>query len=487
MHISPFTPIYSNFSHAQEKCAFFRDFDSIFNWGQKGYKIKPYDGNSTPELIEVKGSRPSFFDIIGRIIAYITVIIPLIMLVGTLIYRAVNNFQISYEDILKYGDIAKLITSQLSVKELLNLRRTSHDKKAMVESELIERLNLKKITPIDCGFKTVTEMIQFFGDSCPKIKILNLKSYKNLKSYEKVNDQDIENIAKNFPALDQLALRNQVVASHAQITDKSSSFFKTMQSLKSLTLYSCKKIDDFSFLQHLVHLTNLNLSECWQIKDISFLECLPHLITLDLSGCYQINLSSLEQCPHLISLKLNDWGEIEDFSFLSYLPKLTSLYFFRCPQIRNLNFLERCPQLTKLDLGFCSKINDFNSLKHCPDLISLSLFNCTQIQDFSFLQICPKLTELNLDWCKQINDLSILQFCPNLTSLSFNLCKVNDLSLLRYLPNLTNLNLGGCTWFNDFSFLQYCPKLTSIDLEYCEQINDEQIKLLCDQGINVKR
>lgn len=145
MNISLFTPIQSSLLHPHEKYPVLRHTSQFFNWGQNVYKIKPYTGNSKLEVDEIEGCKPTLAGMIVRIVSYMTIIIPLIMLIGALIYRAVNNFQISsYEDIFKNKDIGKYITSQLTIKDLLAMRQTSHLNKAMADLEADRAFKLKK-------------------------------------------------------------------------------------------------------------------------------------------------------------------------------------------------------------------------------------------------------------------------------------------------------------------------------------------------------
>lgn len=420
MTISLFSPIHSNCQHPQENCSFLRLSNSIFNWGQKAYEIKLYTGGSSLELIEIKGSRPSFMDVILRIVSYMTIIIPLIMLIGTLIYRALNNFVISSKkDIFEEKDINKHIVCQLTVKEISLMRGTSHLNKAIAECELIARLNLEKISPSDFGIRTVTDLINYFGGNCSEIFTLDLRDFPQ------VNDDDLGKLLQFFPKLIQLFLKE------AQITDESARSFSQMLQLEKLALSKCVYVNDFSFLQELKKLTSLNLSGC--NKDFSFLQSLQGLKSLDLSGC----------------------DPFVDYSFLQNIRGLEKLNLSKCFINEDFSFLHSLKRLKELKLTSCLGMTDLSVLNGSAELKSLDLSRCTSIKDCTPLQNFKKLEELTLAYCSQLSDLSFLQDLQSLKKLNLMNCdKITDISLLQLLPNLNEVDLRGVYVFNDISYLQ---------------------------------
>lgn len=95
MSISFFSPIYPDFNpHPLEKCHFLQKTTHFFDFGQKGYTIQRYDNNARIEIIELNTAPPTWIGIALRIIACLTLIIPMLMLIGALIYRGINNFQL---------------------------------------------------------------------------------------------------------------------------------------------------------------------------------------------------------------------------------------------------------------------------------------------------------------------------------------------------------------------------------------------------------
>lgn len=85
-----FSPIYSSSQSTIENCSFLRSFTQVFDFGQKSYIIKPFDGKL--ELTELERSRPHFAMIALKVMAILTVIIPLIVCIGLAIYRLSNHF-----------------------------------------------------------------------------------------------------------------------------------------------------------------------------------------------------------------------------------------------------------------------------------------------------------------------------------------------------------------------------------------------------------
>lgn len=91
MLVSLFSPICAYSQSPLEKCSAFRGFTNFFDFGQKRHIIRQFEGRL--ELIEKEGSKQHWIMVAFRVIACLTVIIPLIMALGVLIYRAANNFQ----------------------------------------------------------------------------------------------------------------------------------------------------------------------------------------------------------------------------------------------------------------------------------------------------------------------------------------------------------------------------------------------------------
>lgn len=96
MSIPFFSPIYpSNDSRVQDRCSFLRFTTHFFDFGQKPYKItRLTDDKSGLELNPGWNRVYSFKDCRFQVLLIATIVIPILMLIGLLIYRAFNSFQL---------------------------------------------------------------------------------------------------------------------------------------------------------------------------------------------------------------------------------------------------------------------------------------------------------------------------------------------------------------------------------------------------------
>lgn len=104
MTITFFAPIYSDQPHPLERFGFLRSTTHFFDFGQNGYLIRYYDHNGKLEVLEKEGERPSWISILLRVVAIATVIMPLVMLIGAWIYRALNTFEVTFPE-NKFNDL----------------------------------------------------------------------------------------------------------------------------------------------------------------------------------------------------------------------------------------------------------------------------------------------------------------------------------------------------------------------------------------------
>lgn len=124
-----FNPVYpQDGSHRNEKMAWLgRSVEWYFDIGQTSYSILPGPvADKSVPLIKNEAKQRSFFSMLMRvaavalkIISYLTLVLPLIMVVGKLVYRAENRFslqkQMSEKEIHDYMDLAeKTIRDQVS-------------------------------------------------------------------------------------------------------------------------------------------------------------------------------------------------------------------------------------------------------------------------------------------------------------------------------------------------------------------------------------
>lgn len=454
MTSSIFNPIYSLSCHPNEKFAFLRSSNAIFNFGQKAYEIKPYAGNSKLELAEIKGSSPSLLGIIVRIVSYMTIIIPLIMLIGTLIYNAVNKFQMGTdEDIFQKSDVGKCITPYLTIKDLLSLRMTSVHNKATIVTELVDRLNSYKICPVI----SVTSLINSLGEHASKVTTLDLRSISEL------DDQNLEKIFQFFPKLKHLFLKKN------QITDESAQSLSKMDCLEKLDLSGCENITHVNFLQDLEKLTSLNLSgctsiidfsvfnklqglkelqlqDCIQVRDFSFLLNFPQLVSLNLSRCH-FNISCMQNLQNLANLNISGCIHITPTDLLKLSPRLLSLDISQNFVLFDLSFLLHFKEIREVNLsgrGMSFDGNILNPLKELPFLTKLNLSknHLSNTMDFQGLQ---RLKELDLSGSYDLTDISCLQELKGLEKLNLSNCRIKDISTLQELKFLRELDISWST------------------------------------------
>ena len=141
MTISSFSPIYEDsFSHPLEKCSFLRGSTQFFNFGQKSYLIRQYDCNYHKLEIIGYGYKPSWVGTILRIIAFMTVIIPLFMVLGILVYRSVNKFKINQDTSNRLSDLPDEILKVIFEKSgpsMLKIASTSQANKKILDNNAL--------------------------------------------------------------------------------------------------------------------------------------------------------------------------------------------------------------------------------------------------------------------------------------------------------------------------------------------------------------
>lgn len=352
--------------------------------------------------------------------------------------------------------------SQLSLKELNRMFRTSKENQDIVKSVLIERINNANLLVNKLGLKTVSEMINFFGAKhCHKLRNIDLSSL-NL-----TYPTDLSNISQQFPNLNHLVLERSFFSSDIKMVESS---FAMMTNLNTLIIKAASDlIPDTNFFTSLKSLTTLELSNWPSIFNITWLKSLENLKRLKLSGCEKItNIQVFNDLKPLTRLDLSKCP-IKDFD-LKDLSSLTNLTLSRT-DISSINFLKNCLSLKSLDLSGCQNLTDISAIKSLPHLRSLNLSG-SNIRDFDTLQNLQSLIHLNLSQCK-INNISFLKGFDSITHLNLKDCEdIKDFNVLKDLKTLTDLNLSECSAFSDISLLEGLSELTNVNLKKCRKILD---------------
>lgn len=166
MKISLFSPIYASPSQvAPEKYAFLKCTTQFFNLGQTSYEIKCRNPNGSISVIENE-HKPSWVGIMLRVAAFFTIIIPVIMFIGLLIYARVNKFQIDQN---LFDQLPPEIYNKILAENFYNfdLAATSKGMRERIPVELRQ----KKPPEID---PFMTEMIGISKKLISQIKLQNI-------------------------------------------------------------------------------------------------------------------------------------------------------------------------------------------------------------------------------------------------------------------------------------------------------------------------
>lgn len=133
--ISLFSPLYSQ-KASSDWGGCLQSTTHFFNFGQPAYIIRYYEYN-TAFVCEKLNSKPSWIGILLRVAAFCTVIIPLIMLMGLLIYRGTNRFMIDESrGIHKLSDrLVKHIFEKSDPASILELKGTCKLFKEIIEED----------------------------------------------------------------------------------------------------------------------------------------------------------------------------------------------------------------------------------------------------------------------------------------------------------------------------------------------------------------
>src|SRR5262245_37700230 len=117
MNVSFFCPIYA--TESQENLSFLRYATTIFDFGQKSYKIEVVKDELY--LFECEASEPSWLMVALQVILIATVILPLIALSLLTFYRLSNSFKLAQDHISQLpDDILNIICQKAPSLALVN-------------------------------------------------------------------------------------------------------------------------------------------------------------------------------------------------------------------------------------------------------------------------------------------------------------------------------------------------------------------------------
>lgn len=534
MSISFFAPIHSRaVSLGPEKCAFLNITTHFFNLGQKAYTIRNCE-HSKIMLLERKVSQASWVQTLLRVVAFITVIIPLLMLIGLLIYRAVNNFEvIRFENAqvnAQLENVIKLLASTLSVKDLLNLRATSKSNLGIVESILIERLNQGRIILRELGIKTAQDIRAFFGSSHSKICSINLQDFAD-KTLESNNINATQNLLEDSELNIPQRPESPVLFEDSQIHKEENAHELVVNPVfsrnRDLPVVEYENIENAFQLEMVVKYISsaLNIKDILNIRATSnrHLDTVQSILiewlnkgmiilkqlgihntsnTKDFfgSGFSMIRTMNLQGFPYQTVDNLNQIEDrvqlphVEDESIAqepAIIDTIDSNNLEALINPENLEAYDYTPYIPDSTYDFTPVDNsvlviDSGFLEQCSSPVNPAPEEDLTIRKIKFSN-CPLLTTIDLSNYKLLNEISFEQECSSLTSLDLSGCyHIKNFNFLKQCPSLKNLNLSSFfDVINDFSFLKECISLTSLNLSKCEIKDFNFLKHLSLTSLNL--
>ncbi|MDI2031685.1 NACHT domain-containing protein [Saccharopolyspora sp. TS4A08] len=168
------------------------------------------------------------------------------------------------------------------------------------------------------------------------------------------------------------------------------------ESLRSLSLINCKKVQDYSSLSRFTELESLTLFDCLALRDVSQLPALKAVesISLSRSSLPQGSLGDLvNAAPNLRVVDLEDCKWVQD---LSPLRKLDLQYLeLKGTAVTHLDDLVGQTNLQRLDVGGTG-ISDLAPLEGLTNLRVIQLSGCEGIADLRPISALPQLESIRI-------------------------------------------------------------------------------------------
>ena len=190
-------------------------------------------------------------------------------------------------------------------------------------------------------------------------------------------------------------------------------------SLRVLTLISCRQLEDLSPITSHQKLRVLELDNCPELRSLVPVSELNELYALSVSGPGNgCDMAALSRCTDLKRLGLEDLASLCELSWINelsqlrllslagsrglaempplLLPELRSLHLTECYELGHLGGVEELGPIEELYLDFCGNLNDLEPLRGHPTLTRLSLRGCRGISSLAPLQELPALKVLDI-------------------------------------------------------------------------------------------
>ena len=193
--------------------------------------------------------------------------------------------------------------------------------------------------------------------------------------------------------------------------------WKSMRSLRKISLHFCRWMDGVEVLNELVELTlleELDLGMCRWVTNANliFLRNMKRLRKLSLRGCENIGGGSGELNVLMEMKKLEDldlgWCALmmnDDMKCVGKLLRIRRLGLSGCKGINDVGFnqLANLVELRELDLGSCRISSEgVQGLSGLVKIRTMILQLCERIIGSIDLSFAKELEELDLDWCEGI-------------------------------------------------------------------------------------
>ena len=323
-------------------------------------------------------------------------------------------------------------------------------------------------------------------------KIVNLKSYSNLKSFviENCNNLNSFTIMHDYAVLEILAnnfnLQKIVIDNNTGIN------------------IDIIKLLNFKYLKYL-KLSNIDMT------DLTILHSMKNLEELYLSSCISLNTLDGIQVLNKLKVLYISTSTVRDISMLSFL-KLKKIYLLYCVPssvscLENIESLEELYlsfpnshviELSTENLGHIKKIiltgkgikyikfvnlntehinisetlvNSIKNLTHAKKIIAR---HCKNIRSLTKLRNSPNVNVLDLYRCLNLRNISGLKDMRFITELNVSYCQIANFSYISKLSNLEILIIEG-TSISNFDFLfefDILLKLQTIDASNCYKLSN---------------
>ncbi|WP_420973920.1 leucine-rich repeat domain-containing protein [Bacillus thuringiensis] len=250
---------------------------------------------------------------------------------------------------------------------------------------------------------------------------------------------------------------------------------KDLLQIKTLSIYSGKRINEIAGLEYMTNLEKLTLRES-NVTDISAISKLRSLKYVDLTSNSIESIHPIGQLENINMLFLRD-NKISDLTPLSKMKKIKTLDLIG-NNIKDIQPLFTLSTMKQLYLAN-NQISDLNGIDRLNNVELLWIGN-NKINNVESISKMSNLIELEIA-DSEIKDISPLSQLGNLQVLNLEENYISDISPLSTLTNLHEINLGA-NEISDVRPVEELGKRISIDIQrqkifLNEASVDEELKI----------